>query len=324
MIRRTCFAIVPLLAAAASVLPATWAQAYPTKPIRMIVGFPPGGAVDIIARIVGQKLGDSLGYQIVVDNRAGAGGAVASEITARAAPDGYTLLLISASYAVNAGFYKKLPYDPIKDLAAVIMVSSSPNVLVAHPSLPVRSVAELIEMARAKPGQLNLASAGSGSITHLSGELLKLMANINFTHVPYKGAAPALTDVISGQVQLVFSSLPAALPHIKAARVKAIGVTSTKRSAALPDIPAISESGVAGYEVINWTGVLAPAATPKQIVGKLNTDILRMLRSADVIDAIGRQGADPVGSTPGEFESYLKSEIAKWTKVIRDAGLRSN
>lgn len=324
MIRRACLTIVPILIAVASVLPVTWAQAYPTKPIRMIVGFPPGGAVDIIARIVGQKLGDSSGYQIVVDNRSGAGGVVASEITARAAPDGYTLLLISASYAVTAGFYKKLPYDPIKDLAAVIMVSSSPNVLVAHPSLPVRSVAELIEMARAKPGQLNLASAGSGSITHLSGELLKLMANIDITHVPYKGATPALTDVISGQVQLVFSSLPAALPHIKAARVKAIGVTSTKRSAALPGVPAIGESGVAGYEVTNWTGVLAPAATSKQIVGKLNADILRMLRNADTIDAIGRQGADPVGSTPGEFESYLKSEIAKWTKVIRDAGIRSD
>lgn len=322
MIRRTCFGIVPLLAVVASVLPATGAQVYPTKPIRLLVGFPVGGAADIMARIVGHKLGEGFGHQIVVDNRPGAGSAIASEMTAKAAPDGYTLLMIGASHAVNAGLHKKLPYDPVKDFAAVIRVASAPVVLVANPSLPVQSVTQLIEMARAKPGQLNFASGGSGSITHLSGELLKLMANINVMHVPYQGGSLALADVISGRMQLLFFSLPGALPQIKAGRVKAIAVTSTKRSAAAPEIPTIAESGVAGYEATSWSGVLAPAATPTQIVGKLNAAILGALRSADVIDAITRQGADPLGSTPGEFETYLKSEVAKWAKVIRDAGLR--
>ncbi len=321
MIRRACFAIVPLLAVAASVLPVTWAQVYPTKPIRMIVGFPVGGAVDIIGRIIGQNVGESVKQQIVVDNRAGAGSVIASDLTAKAAPDGYTVLLIAASHAVNVGFHKKLPYDPVKDFAAVVLVASAPNVLVAHPSLPVKTVTELIEMARAKPGQLDFASGGRGSLTHLAGELLKLMANISLTHVPYKGAAPALTDVISGQMQLLFSSLPAALAQIKAGRVRAIAVTSIKRSGAAPEVPTVAESGLAGYEATNWYGMLAPAATPRQIVGKLNAEILQALHNPDVAQAISRQGADPLGSTPGDFEIYLKSEIAKWTKVIRAAGL---
>lgn len=299
------------------------AQPFPLRPIRLIVGFAPGGAIDIIARIVGQQLGESFKHQIVVDNRTGASGAIANEITAKAAPDGYTLLMISSSYAVHAGFRKKLPYDPVKDFAAVALVASAPLILLANPSLPAKSVTELIEMARAKPGQLNLASSGgSGTITHLTGELLKLMANIDLMHVPYKGAAQALTDVISGQVQLLFSSVPAALPQIKSGRVRAIAVTSIKRSGAAPEIPTIAESGVAGYEATNWYGVLAPAATPKQIVGKLNVEILQALRSPDVADAITRQGADPLGGTPSEFASYLNAEIAKWTKVIRDAGVR--
>lgn len=322
MSRRTCFAIVPLLVVVTGVLPASAAQVYPAKPIRMIVGFPVGGAADIMARIVGQKLGESFGHQIVVDNRPGAGSAIASDIAAKAAPDGYTLMMIGASYAVNAGLYKKLPFDPIKDFAAVILVASAPVVLVASPSLPVKSVAELIETARARPGQLNFASGGTGSITHLSGELLKSMANINLTHVPYKGGSLALADVISGQMQLLFFALPGALPQIKAGRVRAIAVTSTRRSGAAPEIPTFAESGVAGYEATSWSGVLAPAATPKLIVGRLNAEILRALRSRDVIDAITRQGADPLGSAPGEFESHLKSEVAKWTKVIREAGLR--
>ncbi|MBI4190325.1 MAG: tripartite tricarboxylate transporter substrate binding protein [Betaproteobacteria bacterium] len=322
MSRRTFFAVVSLLVAAASVVPATGAQVYPAKSIRLIVGFPPGGAVDIVARIVGQKLAERLGQQVVVDNRAGAGSVIASEITARAAPDGYTLLLIAAAHAVNAGFQKKLPYDPVKDFAAVMLVTSAPNVLVANPSFPAKSVTELIEIARARPGQLNFASGGSGTSAHLAGELLKQMAKIDLTHVPYKGAAPALTDVISGQIQLLFSSLPGALPQIKAGRVKAIAVTSTKRSGAAPEIPTVAESGVAGYEAANWNGMLAPAATPKPIVGKLNAEMLRVLRGTDVIDAISRQGADPRGGTPEEFEGYLKSEIAKWTKVIRDIGVR--
>jgi len=299
------------------------AQGYPTRPIRMLVGFPVGGAADIVARTVGQRLGERFQQQIVIDNRSGAGGAIAAEITAKAAPDGYTLLMITNSYAVNAGFGRKLSYDLTKDFAPVTLVASAPLILISHPSVPAKSVGELIETARAKPGQLNFASSGgSGTITHLTGELLKLMANINLTHVPYKGAAPALTDLIAGHVQLAFSSVPAALPQIRAARVRAIAVTSVKRARAAPDIPTIAESGVAGYDATNWYGVLAPAATSKHIVNRVNAGMLQALRSPEVADAVTRQGADPLGTTPDEFQRYMKSEIAKWTRVIRDAGVQ--
>ena len=316
------YAMVPLLIAATGALPVVRAQDYPVKPVRMIVGFPVGGTADIVARIVSQDLGTRLRHQFVVDNRPGAGSVIGSEITARAAPDGYTLLMISSSHAINAGFNKKLPYDPVRDFAAVTLVASAPNVLVVYPALPVKSVADLIELARAKPGQLNFASSGSGGSSHLSGELLKRMANIDLTHVPYKGAAPALTDVISGQVQLLFPSLPTVLTQIKAGRVRAIAVTSTKRSATLPDVATVAEAGVPGYEATNWYGLLAPAFTPKPVIGKLNAAILAALRTTEVADAFAGQGADAMGSTPGEFESYLKSEILEWTKVIRDAGVR--
>ena len=319
---RARFVIVSLLVMAV-ISPVTWAQDYPARPIRFIVGYPPGGAVDVLARIVGPKLSDSFGQQIVIDNRTGAATVIASEITAKAAPDGYTLFMQDIpSHAINASLYKKLPYDPIKDFAGVTMVASGPQVIVANPSLPIKSVTDLIEMARAKPGQLNFASGGSGSTAHLAAELLKMMANINLTHVPYKGGALAMTDVISGQVQMLFFSLTGALPQIKAGRVRAIAVTSAKRSGAAPEIPTVGESGVPGYEATNVYGVLVPAATPKPVVGKLNAAILQVLRSPAVSDEITRQGADPRGSTPGELENYLKSEIAKWAKVVRAANLR--
>ena len=319
---RARFVIVSLLVIAV-VSPVTWAQVYPARPIRFIVGYPPGGAVDVFARIIGAKLSDSFGQQIVIDNRTGAATVIASEIIAKAAPDGYTLFMQDIpSHAINASLYKKLPYDPVKDFAGVTMVASGPQVIVANPSLPIRSVADVIEMARAKPGQLNFASGGSGSTAHLAGELLKMMANINLTHVPYKGGALAMTDVISGQVQMLFFSLTGALPQIKAGRVRAIAVTSAKRSGAAPEIPTVGESGVPGYEATNVYGVLVPAATPKPIVDKLNAEILQVLRSPAVNDEITRQGADPQSSTPGGLENYLKSEIAKWAKVVRAANLR--
>jgi tripartite-type tricarboxylate transporter receptor subunit TctC len=326
MFWRVCFRIAALLAALAGISPqpVAWAQTYPTKPIRMIVGFPPGGAADIIARILGQKLGERFQQQLVIDNRAGAGGSMASEITAKAAPDGYTLLMISSSHAANAALQEKLPYQPVRDFAAVILVATAPNVLIANPAISLNNVAEVIAMARARPGQLNFASAGNGSITHLAGELFKRMANVNLTHVPYKGSAPALVDVISGQVQLGFCALPTAVPQIKNGRVKAIAVTSAKRSPMWAKIPTISESGIAGYEASNWYGILAPAATPRQIVGTLNAEVLQAIRVSDISDAIARQGADPAGSTPVDFENYMKSEIAKWTSVVRDAGLRGD
>ena len=324
MMRCARFVIVPLLFIA-TVSPVTWAQIYPARPIRLIVGLPPGGAIDIVARIIGQKVGESVKQQIVIDNRLGASGIIAAEITAKAAPDGYTLFMHAiTNHTISASLYKKLPYDSVKDFAAVILVASAPIVLVANPSLPANSVTELIALARARPGQINFASSGSGGTTHLAGELLKFMANINLTHVPYKGGPLAMTDVISGQMQLLFFSLPGALPQIKAGRVKAIAVTSTKRSTAAPEIPTVAESGLAGFEVGVVIGLLAPAATPKQIVGKLNAEILQALHSPDVAHAISRQGSDPLGSTPGEFESYLKSEVAKWAKVIRAIDLRAD
>lgn len=323
MDRRIGWVRLLLLAVVASASPATWARDYPTRPVRIIVGFAAGGVTDIMARIVGQKLGESFGQQFVIDNRPGAGSAIASEITAKADPDGYTLLMIGTSFAINAGVYKKLSYDPLKDFAAVILVSSAPQVLVANLSLPAKSVTELIDLARAKPGQLNFASSGNASTSHLAGELLKTMANINLTHVPYKGgSAVMMTDVISGRMELLFLSLPGALPQIKAGRVRAIAVTSTKRSSAAPDVPSFAESGVPGYEATSWNGIVAPAAIPKQIVVKLNAEILRMLRRSEVIDAITRQGADPLGSTPAEFDAYLKTEVAKWKKLIGSSAVQ--
>jgi len=303
--------------------PMAAAQVYPTKPVRIVVGFPTGGVTDLVARVLGQKLGENLGHQFIVDNRPGAGSVIASEITARATPDGYTLSVVSTSFAINAGAHKKLPYDPIKDFSAVILATAAPQVLVANLALPLKSVADLLAMARAKPGQLNFASSGTSSTSHLAGELLKSVANIDLTHVPYKGGqAVMMPDVIAGRVQLSFFSLPGTLPQIRANRVRPIAVTSIKRSPAAPDIPTFAESGVAGYEATSWSGIVAPAATPKQIVAKLNAETLRALRSPDVIDAISRQGADLLGGTPSEFDAYLKAEIAKWKKLITALGLQ--
>lgn len=321
MDRYTCFQRILLLVLTASASCASIAQDYPTRPVRIIVGFAAGGVTDLMARIVGQKLGETVHQPFIVDNRPGAGSGIASEIASKAAPDGYTLLMIGTSFAINAGLYKKLAYDPERSFAAVVLVSSAPQALVANVSLPAKSVNELIVLARAKPGQLNYASSGTGSTSHLAGELLKSMANINLTHVPYKGgSAVMMADVIAARMDLLFLSLPGVLPHVKAGRVKALAVTSAKRSAAAPDIPTVAESGVPGFEASSWNGVIVPAGTPRQIVDKLNAEILRALRSADVIEAITRQGADPLGSTPGEFDRYLKAEIAKWKKLISALG----
>jgi tripartite-type tricarboxylate transporter receptor subunit TctC len=321
MDRLNALARLLVLVVAAGASSATWAQDYPTRPVRIIVGFAAGGVTDIMARIVGQRLSESVGQSFIIDNRPGAGSAIASEITAKAAPDGYTLLMIGTSFAINAGVYKKLAYDPVRDFAGVALVSTAPQVLVANLALPAKSVTELIDLARAKPGQLNFASSGTGSTSHLAGELLKSMAKIDLAHVPYKGGSAAMmADLIAGRIELLFLSLPGALPQIKAGRVKAIAVTSTKRSAAAPDIASFAESGLAGYEATSWNGIVAPAATPKPVIAKLNAEILRMLRRADVIDSITRQGADPLGSTPAEFDRYLKAEVSKWKKLIAASG----
>lgn len=306
----------------AAVIPSHAAeQAYPTRPVRMVVGFPPGGAADIVARILGQRVAESTKQQVVIDNRPGAGSMIASEIGAKAARDGYTVVMITSSHAASAGLYKKLPFDPYADFTTVALVASAAQAFVVNANFPARTVQELIDLAKAKPGGYDFASGGGGSTTHLAGELLNSMAKITLRHLPYKGAAPAMTAVIAGEVPLQFASLPGALPQVKAGRVRALAVTSPKRAPQLPEVPAMAET-VPGYEATNWYGVVGPAGLPAGVVEKLNRELMQALRAPDVSESISRQGADPTGSTPAQFRDYLKAEIAKWTSVIKAAGIR--
>lgn len=306
-----------------ALVPPCAAQGYPSKPIRLIVPFTPGGGTDILARVIGQKLTESMGQQVIVDNRAGAGGNIGAELAAKASPDGHTILMVSASYTVNAGLYK-LAFDPVRDLAPVTQVASVPFVLVAHPAVPASNVKELIALARSKPGQLNYASSGNGSAPHLAGELLTMMTHTTMVHVPYKGGAPAVADVIGGQVQLLFSTVIQGLPHIKSGRLKPLAVGSPKRSSALPEVPTIAESGVPGYDVTNWFGVLAPGAIPRQIIKRLNQEIVQHLQNADLRARLAAEGAEPVGSSPGELERIIRGDIEKYARIIKAAGIRIN
>jgi tripartite-type tricarboxylate transporter receptor subunit TctC len=299
------------------------AEAYPTKAVRLIVPFPPGGPNDILGRVIAQKLGEQLGQQMVVDNRGGAGGIIGAELAARAAPDGYTILFGgTASLAINPGMHTKLAYDPTRDLSAISMIGTAPSMLVAHPGVPIKSVKGLIELAKAKPGQLNFASAGIGTPPHLAGELFKSMAGVDMVHVPYKGGGPALTDLLAGQVGLYFSGISSALPFVKDHKLRGIAVTSAKRTAVAPDMPTIAESGLPGYEVGNWYAMLAPAATSAAIVARLNTEVNQALSVAGVRKRFIELAADPIGSTPAELAAYIRSEIVKWSKVIRMAGIK--
>ena len=297
-------------------------QAYPAKPIRLILPFPPGGSTDIVARLIGQKLTESWGQPVLIENRPGAGGNIAAETAARAAPDGYTLFQVNVANAIGATLYPKLPYDLITSFAPVIQLATTPYVLLAHPTVPAKNTAELIALAKARPGQLNYASAGGGSATHLSGELLKSMAGVNIVHVPYKGTGPAVTALLSGEVDLYFATVPAALPLVEAKKLRALGVTSARRSALMRDVPAIAEAGLKGYETSTWHGILAPAATPADIVAKLNAEIARTLAHPAVRERLVGQGLDPVGGTPEQFGAYLKSEISKWAVVVKASGAR--
>jgi tripartite-type tricarboxylate transporter receptor subunit TctC len=297
------------------------AQSYPSRPIRLIAPSSPGSGVDIVARIVGQKLSENLKQQVVIDNRAGAGANLGAEIAAKAAPDGYTLFMGTPAHAINTSLYRRLNYDIVKDFAPISLVTSGQYVLVVHPSLPARNVKELIALARARPGQLNYASAGNGNATHLAAELFKSLTKLNAVHVPYKGTGPALTDLIGGQVQFMFANLTAGLPHIKSGKLHALAVTGAARSPAAPDIPTMIESGVPGYTVTSWYGVLAPAGTSQEIINRLNSEIARVMRSPDMKDRLAGEGAEPVSSTPAEFAAFIKTEIAKWGKVIRGAGI---
>jgi tripartite-type tricarboxylate transporter receptor subunit TctC len=303
---------------------AVLSQDFPSRPIRVIVPSTAGGSVDTLARAVGARLAERWGQQVVVDNRSGAGGVIGAEITARAPADGYTLIMATiAAMATNVSLARNLPYDPVRDFAPVTQVASQQLVLLVHPSFAAKSVQELIRLAKAKPGQLTFASAGNGSGGHLSGELLKILAGIDMTHVPYKGIAPALVDVISGQVTLTFASIISGLPHVRSGKTRALAVSGAHRSPAAPDLPTIMESGVRGYESSTWYGLLAPKATPRAIVAKLNREVVTIINLPEVKSHLLAEGAEPVGNSPAEFGDFIKSEIAKWGKVIRAAGLRA-
>jgi len=317
------FHVSKACALAALAISAAHAEVYPSKPVRMIVAYPPGGGTDIVGRMVAQKLGEALGQPVVVENRGGASGNIGTELAARAVPDGYTVLMGNvAPNAINVSLFRNLPYDPVADFAPVTLVASTPNILVVHPTTPARTVKEVIALAKAKPGALNFASAGVGSSSHLAGELFRILAGADIVHVPYKGAGPAMVDVLSGQVQLYFATMPAAMPHVKSGKLAPVAVTSARRSQALPGLPTIAESGVSGYEASTWYGLLAPARTPGAAVARLHEGVVKILADAAVREKLADQGFEPVGDSPGEFAAYIKSEIAKWGKVIRDAGIR--
>ena len=298
------------------------AQNYPGKTVRMVVGYPPGGPTDVIARIVSQKLTQTWGQQFIVDNRPGASGMIGAELTARAAPDGYTLLMVPVTYAVTPSLFAKMTYDVEKDLAPVAQVAAAPFILVVHPTLPVKTVKDLIALDRRNPGQINFASASSGGMPHLAGELFNSMTGTKLVHIPYKGAAPATTDLLSGQVTLMFNNMLSAMPQVKAGRLRAVAVTSTKRSPAAPELPTIAET-VPGYEASGWYGAFAPAATPRDIINRLNAEMNRAMKMPDVAQRLAGDGVEAVGTTPEQFGAYLKQEVAKWGKVVKASGAKA-
>ena len=308
--------------AGALAAPVVLAQAYPAKAIRVIVPSSPGGGTDILARVIAARLTEAWGQQVVVENRAGAGQMIGIELAAKAAPDGYSLLMAASTLAINPVMYKKVPYDALRDFAPITQAAALPNILVAHPSLPVKNVKELVALAKARPGQLVYASAGHGTSPHLSFELFLYMTGTKMIHGPYKGTGPGAVDTVAGQVQLMMPNLLTALPHVKSGRLRALGVTSAKRSAGVPDVPTIAQAGVPGYEAIQWYGLLAPAGTPREIVTKLHGEIVKILAAPDTREKLSSDGAEPVGSTPEQFAAFIRAETEKWGKVVKAAGIQ--
>jgi tripartite-type tricarboxylate transporter receptor subunit TctC len=299
-----------------------FAQSYPTRPIRMIVPFAAGGGTDVIARVIAPKLTQQLGQNVIIDNRTGASGNVGSEIAARAAPDGYTVIMGNvSSHAINASVFK-LPYDPVKDFAPVSVVAIAANVLVVHPSFAAKSVQELITAARAAPGKIDYASAGNGSPAHLAGELFKVLARVEMNHVPYNGNAPAITALLGGQVALMFSAMPAAIPHARTGKLRALAVTSIKRVSGAPELPTIAESGLPGFDVTQWMGILAPAGTSRTIVDQIYKAVVAGVKQPDVIERYGTLGAEPLGNTPNDFAALVVSDVKRWSEVVRAAKLK--
>jgi tripartite-type tricarboxylate transporter receptor subunit TctC len=309
-----CVATLPLHALA---------QTYPAKPIRMVVGFPAGGPTDIVSRTIAPRMSEPLGQQVLVDNRGGAGGVIATEQVAKAAPDGYTLLMGTiGGIAVAMSLMPNRGYDSLRDLAPVTQAVTVTNLLVVHPSVPAKNVKELLAIARSKPGRLNYASSGNGTVTHLAGELFKLMGKVDITHVPFKGGAPALTALISGEVDLSYENSLVVTPHVKAGKVKALAVTGANRSKLMPELPTISESGLPGYNASGWYGLFVPAATPKPIIARLNQEAVKALRTPEVVKTLSSQGAEPVGNTPEEFGAFVKAEVDKWANLVKIAKMK--
>lgn len=300
------------------------ASEYPARPIRMIVGFAPGGGTDMAARPLAKKMTESMGVQVIVDNRPGAGGNIATEIVAKATPDGYTLLMGTlAALAMNPTLYGNLPFDPVKDFAPVSLVQISGNILVTHPTLPVMSVKELIALAKSKPGQLTYGSSGVGGPSHLGGVLFDQLTGTRMTHVPYKGGGPMMIDLIGGQLHLAFASVSTSVPHLKAGKIRGLAVTTPKRDSLVPELPTLAESGLRGYDVTYWNGIVVPAKTPKAVIAKLNTEIIKALSAQDLKDLFFSLGLAPASNTPEQFGAYIKSEIAKWEKIIKAAGAKA-
>ena len=317
--RTAACAVFSLLVASAA-----YAQGYPTRPVRMVVAFAPGGGTDIVGRIIGLKLSEMWPHPVVIDNRPGAASIIGTDVVAKAAPDGYTIQTVSMSHALNAALFKKLPYDTIKDFAHVILAARAPNVLVAHPSLPVRTVKDLVALAKSRPGRIAFSSSGTGGVSHLSAEVFRSVAAIELLHVPYKGAGPAMTALLSGEAQLMMATAPVALTQMKAGRVRAIAISSKQRSTLAPDLPTIAESGYPGFEADTWYGVLAPARTATAVVTRINADINQLLKTREVQARFGEQGAEIAGGSPEEFRAFAESEVKRWTQVIKAAGIEAN
>ncbi len=300
---------------------AAHAQNFPSKPIRMIVPFTPSGSTDVIARVIAQKIGETMGVQVIIDNRPGAGGNIGVELAAKSPPDGYTLVMGHiGTMAVNPSLYKRLPYDPLRDFAPVALVALVPNLLAVHPALPVKNVKELIALARANPGKLNYGSSGAGGTPYLACEYFKLAAKLDITHVPYKGAAPMAADLAGGQVEMTITGIPSLLPFVKANRVRVLAVTTAQRIAFMPEVPTVAEAALPGFEAISWYGVLAPAATPKEIVARINREIGKAVANPDTAERLAAEGANPSAGSPEQFGSFIRSEILRWGKVIKATG----
>ena len=301
---------------------ATHAQSFPSKPVRLVVPFAAGGSTDIIARVLAQKLNEAWGTSVIVDNRAGGSSVIGTDVVAKSAPDGHTLLVTPAPFTIVPSLTPKLPYDPHKDFEPITLINTTPLVVVVNPSVPAKSIRELIAIAKAKPGALNFGSSGSGGSNHLAGELFNAMAGVKMVHVPYKGNAPALTDLVGGHIDLLFNGLTSALPLIKSGKLRAIDMTSLKRAGSLPEVPTVDEQGLKGFQAVAWNGLTAPARTPKDVIAKLNADVLKVIRSPELVEKLKAEGSDPVGSSVADYAAFLRDEIAKWSKVIKFANVK--